>query len=112
MDKKPFALIVDCFKAHVDQKVKNLVQKLHIDLIVVPACGTGKYQLLDRKIFGIVKAKLRSIEACTGMVRTAEQQQLRHSHVLHEMEKAWNEVSDRALISAWGIPGLEKLMKQ
>ena len=110
MQSKPFALIVDCFKAHLNQKVKNLAKSLGIELIIVPACGTGKYQPLDRKIFGIVKEKMRVSEKHCGLVKNLEQEQLRFTILREELEKAWQEVSQEALQSAWNMPGLNKLM--
>jgi len=110
MGGEPFALIVDCFKAHLNDEVKELAKELKIELIIVPACGTGLYQPLDRKIFGIVKAKLRANENHKGIVKTQQEEKTRYSNVCRLMEEVWKEISDKALQSAWNIPGLKKLM--
>ena len=55
MGKKLFCLILDVFEAHRDDSVKELAEDLGIQLIYVPACGTGEFQPLDRRLFGIVK---------------------------------------------------------
>lgn len=55
MGKKPFALVLDVFRAHKHPNVLKLAKKLQIELIFIPSCGTGIYQPLDRKIFGVKK---------------------------------------------------------
>ena len=63
MGGDPFAFVLDVFRAHKDKRVLKLTEELKIELIFVTSCGTGLYQPLDRKIFGIVKSKLRSRSA-------------------------------------------------
>ena len=109
MGKEPFALIVDCFKAHINQKIKDLAKSLKIDLIIVPACGIGSYQPLDRRIFGIVKNKIRSHENFSKTITSKDFQKDRYNIVCQAMEKAWKQVSQEALSAAWDIPGLTKL---
>lgn len=46
---------LNVFKAHRDDNVKELAEYLSIQLIYVPACGTGEFQPLDRRLIGIVK---------------------------------------------------------
>ena len=55
MGKSGFALIIDVYKSHINKSVKNYAKKLGIKLIFVPACGTGSFQLLDHRIFAILK---------------------------------------------------------
>ena len=109
MGNEPFALIIDCFKAHIDQTVKDLATKLQITLTIVPACGTGLYQPSTAK--WIVKAKLRAEERVYGIVRDEGQIQDRYRLVLNALKNAWEAISPEALMSAWELPGLDKLMK-
>lgn len=51
-------LIMDVFRAHKTELIKRTARELLIDLLFVPANGTGIYQMLDRKIFGPLKKKL------------------------------------------------------
>ena len=56
------ALVLDCYKAHrTDNVKKKKANNLRIELIFVPANGTRIYQPLDRRIFGIIMSKLRSM---------------------------------------------------
>jgi len=97
MDKKPFALVLDCFRAHIDEKVKKLANDLNIELIIVPACGTGIYQPLDRKIFGIVKAKLRARELHNRTIQSKEDDANRYSIIREMLEQIWGEIKEEAL---------------
>ena len=58
----PFALVLDVFSSHREQTVKDYARNLGIELIFVPASGTGIYQPLDRVIFGIFKKLLNQKE--------------------------------------------------
>lgn len=58
MGKSPFVLILDVYRAHIDKTVKAEAKKLGIKLIFVPACATGLFQPLDRRLYGIIKKKL------------------------------------------------------
>ena len=58
---KSYALVLDVYPAHRTLNVKEAARALDITLIYVPANGTGIYQPLDRRLFGIIKSKLRSL---------------------------------------------------
>jgi len=109
MNHKPCALIIDCFKAHIDEEIKKYAKQKNIELIIVPACGTGIYQPLDRKIFGILKAKLRADENQRQILQDEKQYKNRFKIVEAAMEAAWEEISEEALTSGWDIPGLARV---
>ena len=82
--------------------IKNYAKDNNIKLIQVPPNGTGEYQPLDRRIFGIVKKKLRAY-----IGRKSEGQKTERWKVaLLGFLNAWNEITEKYLISAWNIPGL------
>lgn len=58
---EPCALVLDVYPAHRTPNVKEVAKTLDITLIYVPANGKGLYQPLDRRLFGIIKSKLRSL---------------------------------------------------
>ena len=60
-ERQPCALLLDCFKAHCTNAVKKFAKEHFIELIYVPANGTSHFQPLDRRIYGILKSKLRSL---------------------------------------------------
>ena len=61
--KKECALILDWLSAHRTPEILKKAAQLNIQLIFVPVNGTSYYQPLDRHIFGVLKAKLRSLSA-------------------------------------------------
>lgn len=71
-------------------------------MIVVPANGTGKFQLLDRIIIGIIKSRLRAL-AGTTIFQLKE----RFEQINNHLTKAWSEITKDHLKSAWSIPGLK-----
>lgn len=58
MPSKGFALVLDVYKSHLTKEFKQKAKELNIELIYVPACGTGIYQPLDISIFGVFKEKM------------------------------------------------------
>lgn len=97
----PCALLLDCYSAHRTKEVRKLAKQLKIELIYIPANGTGLFQSLDRRIFGIVKSKLRSFSKCS--IYSGKD---RFATITNLLIKAWSEVSKENLESAWNIPGL------
>lgn len=102
MGKKPFALVLDVFRAHKHPDVLKLAKKLQIELIFVPSCGIGIYQPLDRKIFGVVKSKLRS----KPLKIDDNKQQFQKIH--ERIDQIWDEINGSTIKSAWNIPDLKK----
>ena len=86
------------------QKVKEYASTKNINIIQVPSNGTGAYQPLDRKIFGIVKAKLRKDIKEKNCLIMKDRWKLSLFYLL----RAWNEINLHHLNSAWDIPGLFK----
>lgn len=62
MNDEPFALVFDVYKSHLDKEVRKEAKRLGIKLIYVPACGTGKYQPLDIRVFGVLKKEIANYE--------------------------------------------------
>lgn len=101
------ALVLDCFRAHCTDAVKEEAKRLGIKLIFVPANGTGKYQPLDRGIFGIVKSKLRSL--AKSKIFSDEE---RYAVITGHLITAWNQINAQHLLSAWSIPGFAEACRK
>mgnify|MGYP001103273706 CR=1 FL=1 len=106
MKSDKFALIIDVYKSHIDQKVKTEAKKLGIQLIYVPASGTSLYQPLDIKIYGITKNKLIQKEKDDPVLIGKN----RFKQVTKNMTSIFNNLSDHSIRSAWNIPSLNKLL--
>ena len=102
---QPCALLLDCFKAHCTKLVRQYAKKLYIELIYVPVNGTSDFQPLDRKIFGILKSKLRSL-AGSKLFSGIE----RFEMITKDLIQSWNQITPENLSSAWNIDNLEVLI--
>lgn len=100
---EPCALVLDSFRAHITGNVLKTANDLGITIIQVPSNGTGKYQPLDRRIFGIVKSRLRKDLGRRNNGHTEN----RWSIALKCLLDAWSSITKDALASAWSIPGLQ-----
>lgn len=103
--KQPCALVLDCFKAHCTKTVRRFAKEQYIELIFVPANGTSDFQSLDRRAFGILKSKLRSLAG--SRIFSGKQ---RFEMITRDLVNAWSEISKENLISAWNLPNLENLV--
>jgi transposase len=54
---EPLCLIMDQYTTHTAAETEREAENLGIEVIWVPRGGTGRYQPLDRRIFGALKSK-------------------------------------------------------
>lgn len=104
--KNPCALVLDVYPAH---RTKNVIQEagnLNIELIYVPANGTGEFQPLDRTIFGIVKSKLRAAANRSEIFSGPNRWHLIGTQLIKTMK----EIEESHLESAWNIDQLDKMI--
>ncbi len=104
---QPCALVLDCFKAHCTKKVKKAAKLYSIELIFVPANGTSDYQPLDRRIFGVVKSKLRSLAGSRIFAGKD-----RYEMVCKDLIHSWNEITSDNLNSAWKLKNLDEIIEK
>lgn len=106
MNNQNFALVLDVYKSHINEKVKEEAKKLGIQLIFVPASGTAEYQPLDISIFGIAKKKLVADEEKDPININKK----RHENVTKNMENIFHNLTDQSKKAAWNIPRLKELL--
>ena len=104
--REKFALIIDVYKSHINQSVKDEAERLGIQLIYVPASGTSLYQPLDIAIYGITKNKLAQKEQEDPISMNKD----RFKCVTTRMIETFDNLSDRSIKAAWNIPYLDKLV--
>lgn len=102
---KNIALILDVYRAHRTEAVKNRARELNIELVYVPANGTSLYQPLDLRIMGILKKKsiaaweLERRKQRFGIVWNKSKAALACSRILTDeitasnVASAWNSIS-------------------
>ena len=106
MGGKPFALVLDIYTTHIADEIREIATNLGIECIYVPANGTGQYQPLDRRIFGIMKKQLSKQENHSFQIEAAKPKEL-YGIVHQKVLKIWQNISTAAINSAWDINGLE-----
>ena len=104
---KPCALILDQYPSHCTSLVKEIAQQFNIQLIYIPKNATGVFQPLDRRIFGIIKAKLR----CRSKAKVYSGHE-RFEFIFEMLMKAWAEITNDHLESAWNIPQVIDIINQ
>lgn len=104
MNGEPCALLLDTYRAHMQKKVLDEANKLRIELIFIPPCGTGEYQLLDRYVFGVLKKQLRSYK-----IEITEDNNKERFRIVHQnVSEIWKSIHSSVIEKAWNIPGLDK----
>jgi hypothetical protein len=98
-------LLLDQFKAHLTQAVRDKARDLHIELIEIPANCTGELQPLDRKVFGPLKAMAKH-EYRRGAWHGADRGK---RQACRDMVKVWDDLGENVIKSAWAhiIPEYE-----
>jgi hypothetical protein len=92
----PIVVLWDLFSSHREQGVKERAKELGIELVFIPAGMTSEYQLLDRRIFGSLKARTRA--------------QLTR-HVMSADEKVTMSAPIGILLDAWRCVGDEEVFE-
>ena len=106
MKKKPFALVLDIYTTHIPETVKSFAESLNIELIYVPANGTGLFQPLDRRIFGILKQRVKNRVLHSDGFDEVEKHKELYGKMHQLLCEIWQSISPQAIESAWEIPGL------
>ena len=100
-DDDPLHLVMDLYPSHMTDRVLQDAKDLNIIIHIIPAGLTDVYQPLDRKIFGILKAKARyyfRMRRELGKPITATK-----AEACQDMVKAWEGVLSGMIGSAWEI---------
>ena len=96
---KRIHLVLDLYTAHRTRNVKNLARRNQIILHYLPAGCTDTLQPLDRRVFGALKAKARSLwykeYACNPNLRHTKKAAVK------TLLSCWAELSDHLITAAW-----------
>ena len=86
-DPNTIHMILDVFRVHISDKVKNTAKELNIQLHVIPAGMTDELQPLDVKIFGPLKAFIRHL--FQKRLRDTIDGVIKQSDVCKDFIRAW-----------------------
>ena len=97
-DGEPCCLVWDVYKAHLVDEVWQCANNLDIHIITVPANGTGAYQPLDHRIFGILKSYARREFIRLKHLGQFDETDQMAARILCD---CWNRISKEQIISGW-----------
>ena len=100
-DNEPIHLLMDLYPAHMTPDIRREADELNIVFHIIPAGLTDFYQPLDRKIFGILKAKARKF----FRMRHNGDQELKATkkEACEDIVAAWEGLGSYYVGSAWKI---------
>jgi transposase len=94
-------LVLDQFHAHDTPEVHEMAQAHNIHLLFVPRGGTGRYQPLDRRVFGALKAKGRAKWATNYQANPGTSCTRPIAAAL--LLACWAELSESCVLAGWDL---------
>jgi hypothetical protein len=99
MPAEPLCLLLDQYRTHATPAMTEKAEMLGIELIWIPKGATGRYQPLDKRTFGVLKAKGRAkwqhqFTEHDGMPCTRET-------AAELLLQSWSELSESAISTGW-----------
>ena len=98
-ERQRLYLILDVYKSHCDQRVKECCEENNIELIYIPAGCTDAYQPLDIKVFGALKSKARGKWYATYCSNPNER--LTKKQAARTLLQCWDELSQNSIEGGW-----------
>ena len=105
-DDDTIHLLLDIYKAHCTEKVKEMAQVLNIQLHFIPAGMTDEMQPLDRSIFGPFKAMSRKLFRERNNL--GQPIKITKSEACSDIIRAWDSVKIDSIREAWSIYNKEE----
>lgn len=94
--RKTCALLIDCYKAYSQEKVKAKAERLGIEWLYILSSRTSLYQSLNRFVFGILKKKLTP---CKIEVTDSDYKK-RNSFVFKTVSDIWKKLQEDVIVKA------------
>lgn len=100
-NNQPLHLLLDIHASHRGQQIISLAHELNITLHYIPAGQTDKYQPLDRKVFGGLKATARHL--IYQKLSENPENQITKKGSVSELIYSWDHMSVDTILEAWDI---------
>jgi hypothetical protein len=97
----PSILVLDVYPSHRTDLVIETAAANDVELLFVPAGATGRFQPLDRRVFGELKARARA-EFGRRMWR-AHGADIDHNEGLEILRRCWNAIPPENVRKAWDV---------
>lgn len=98
---EPVHLILDVYAVHRNEEIKEYAKNLGIQMYFIPAGLTDKFQPLDRRVFGCLKATARHI-FYEQMLENPEMEFTKQKAV-ESLIYSWEHLSQEVIEDAWSI---------
>ena len=98
---EPVHLILDVYAVHRNEEIKEYAKNLGIEMYFIPAGLTDKFQPLDRRVFGCLKATARHI-FYEQMIENPEMEFTKQKAV-ESLIYSWEHLSQEVIEDAWSI---------
>jgi hypothetical protein len=95
----PIHLVLDCYTAHNTGRIRKVAEQLGITLHYIPPGLTDELQPLDRKMFGVLKAKAKALFRRRLHDDPSAKRTKRDG--VADMIRAWENLSNTVIEEAW-----------
>jgi hypothetical protein len=92
---------MDQYRAHFSELIRFAYQNRPLKLIPVPKGGTGRFQPLDRTVFGGLKARAKKRWAKLFLNKDKK---ITKQEAVELLLDCWKCIGDKEIIEAWNIP--------
>jgi hypothetical protein len=100
-DYKPCALVLNVYPTHSGEWVIASAEEDNMELLFVPAGGIGRFQPMDRRAFGELRA--RAPAEFSRQLRREGSETMNHSTSVDIPENCWASVPEDDVQRAWNV---------
>ncbi len=102
---QPLHLLLDLHSSHRSNEIKKLAAELNITLHYIPAGQTDKYQPLDRKVFGALKATARHL--IRERLSENSEFQFTKQNSVSDLICSWEQLTVDTVLDSWDFYEME-----
>jgi hypothetical protein len=103
----PCVLILDVYPTHRTDRVVEIEIEIaianHMELLFVPARGTGRFQPLDRRIVGELKARGRTRAELGRWTWRADGLDIDYDQSLRIFSRCWTAITAENIKKTWNV---------
>jgi hypothetical protein len=100
-DGHPCVLVLDVYPSHRTERVFATAESNDVELLFVPAGDTGRFQPLDRRVFGELKSRARA--EFGRRLWLAGGADIDYETSVHILVTSWNAIPTTNIKNAWNV---------
>jgi hypothetical protein len=98
-EKQPFVLVIDIFRSHFEDGIRDPAPTMEINMIFIPAGQTGELQSRDATVFGELKSKGASIWTKQYLQDPKQKFTKESSSII--LQECWEQIDQNSFKRAW-----------